>query len=210
MDQEWSGEPIRPQEAFQRDVLCRVVAGFPGGIDENLGGTAAEVAARLDDAGGIDAVRAMPVPERWQVLREIIRVGAAANLRYVAQSREWRAYLGIAGAALSRREAGTGDDPIIEALIDGERRSNERYAAFYEALRVLFDLELRPGLTMALFAAAAASLVEGVAIRATFNPVVFGIRPDGDDGPEWDLFGLGFEALARRFFVMRGEEPPAI
>ena len=96
------------------------------------------------------------------------------------------------------------DQAIIDALVEGENYLVQQYSLWYEDITNALGMELRPGLKMEQFAAAAYAVNEGLALRFTNFPDREGIvltDPDGVDR-EWTLFSIAFEGIIDRFFEL--------
>jgi hypothetical protein len=184
------------QEEFQLDVLCAIA-------DDDIG------------IGLDDTVRAiLPVLEhldrstlegRSAGVRELCRIGGAANLDSLVGSRMWRTWVGV--WALVMTGLSTPDHRSIETSLRlGYEHVTLDYEELYGGLVSHLGLTLRPPLTMRQFVVAAAAMGEGCALRDSVDTDSFRriIRPTGPGGgdQEWTLFGIGLEALAEEFFFI--------
>ena len=138
--------------------------------------------------------------ERTTALRSIIRVGANTSYQNVIEAPERALLIAVYGAL---RSSPAEPDWRHEALALGERNLNTMFSELYGAMGALFGYQVREPFTMAQFAAAGASLVEGMAMRHGFNEEIAMIdRPTGPGGSneEWSLFAVSFEALFTGMF----------
>jgi hypothetical protein len=181
------------QAEFQDDVLALVASAGDSG--DEMGDTAAALMPLLES---ID--RSTP-GGRWLGLSEVCRVGGAASLRALADSRSWSLWVGVWVLAVTspptervRR--------IRQALLDGYGATTDLWSELYSAMLTHVGLRPRAPLTLRQFTVSVGALVEGCALRAGAERDQAAIlRPTGPDGElqEWTLFGIGLEALAFQF-----------
>lgn len=197
----WKDLPIKPQEAFQIDLLCHVAETQVGGSDAEIGETADAIFAVLEATG---PPTELTHEKRAEALVRVVKAGAAQNLYILRTSPGWQVYAGIVASASSRLNANdeTMANPpeLIEALERGAQIAAERYAPLYQGLAEMFGMRLRSGYTMEQFATIAGCLVEGLALRLPFSPHISGVQGPYPGIEEWDLFGVGFLGLLREFF----------
>jgi hypothetical protein len=190
------------QAEYHTDVLLDVLSG-----DENtqeFNDTFAElvpVIAELD----------LSTPEkRRDAMRELCRLGAAANIRALRTSSTSSLWIGI-WALATAGEIDEHKRRIQSALLDGYESVAETYEEAYEALVEYLGFRLRPGLTMRQLTISVGALADGCYLRSRVDSDMDGILlPTGPDGAiqEWTLFGLGLEALALRFFEIDPDWEP--
>ena len=140
--------------------------------------------------------------EREAALREVCRVGGAANIESLLRSEDWSLWIGV-WALATAGEATDQKRQIQQGLLDGYERVAALYQEIYGALADLLRLRIRPGITLRHFTVAVGALAEGCTLRNRVDPDMDGILlPTGRDGAEqeWTIFGLGLEALVQRFF----------
>jgi len=179
---------------YQTDVLATVAS------DDST----SEIEETLDGLTPI-LLDADPSSEesRWSTVREVCRVGAAANMAALSRSTDWSLWIGVwavtsVGSAPARRRS------IERALEQSYEVVTERMERVYQAAMDIVGYRVRPGLTIRQFTIAVAALTEGCVLRNRVDgDQMSGImRPTGPEGKqqEWTLFGLALEALAEKFF----------
>jgi hypothetical protein len=148
---------------------------------------------------------------RWDALRELCRVGGAANIHALRSSGTWSLWIGI-WALATAGEANEHKRRIQSALLEGYESVTEMYLQTYRALAEFLGVRLREGLTMRQLTVSVGALAEGCALRNRVDSDMEGITlPTGPGGEvqEWTLFGLGLEALALRYLEIDPEWDPA-
>jgi hypothetical protein len=193
----------RNQLEFQADVLVAIA------LDENEDEIGVTVRAVDPVLATVDVSSAQ---SRDQAMRELCRVGGAANLHAVRQSTNWPLWIGVwaltvAGEPLDSRNR------VEEALVSGYGAFTERIVQVYGAMTTFLGFRLREQFTLRQFAIAADSLGQGCGLRDRFDHsamegIVRSTGPGG--GPqEWTLFSIAFEGLVRQFFELDPDwEPP--
>lgn len=193
----WQDEHLTPQDALRRATILDLLsipatAGLPATreVNDELFGKSQAIL----ESGTRE--------ERIALKREAIRVVGGFNYLALAESSNWKLYSALRTAAMTRPNV---DPEIMRALIDGENFLVEQYSSWYEEVTSALRMELRPGLKMEQFAAAAYAVNEGLALRVTDFPDREGIMVPGDDGVEreWTLFSIAFEGLIDRFFELK-------
>lgn len=191
------------QADFQTDVIAAVAA--DEGADERMGTVEALVPV-LDDLD-------VSSPQgRLDALRELCRVGGAANIESLRRSENWSIWIGV--WALATVGAHPDQRAKIEsALMEGYSAVTEQYEELYLSLLGILGLRLREGLTIRQFTIAAGAMAEGCALRDRVDGSHMSgiIRPSGPGGEEqpWSLFGIALEALSRQFLELDPEWEPA-
>lgn len=193
----WQDDNHTPQEAFRRAAVLDLLS-IPA-----TAGLPASRAANADlFAEYADVLENGTLAEREALKREGIRQIGGFNYRTLAESSNWKLYSALRIAAMTRPHI---DPAVMQALVDGENYLVEQYCLWYEEITTALGMELRPGLSMQQFAAAAYAVNEGLALRFTNFPDREGIiltDPDGTDR-EWTLFSIAFEGIIDRFFELR-------
>lgn len=140
---------------------------------------------------------------REGALRELCRVGGAANLEAMRRSSTWPMWINIWGLAVSA-EPYEYRERIEAALVSGYDAFNERIEEVYTAMTEFLGYRLRSPFTLRQFTVAADALGEGCGMRdrvddSTMEGIV---RNTGSGGKpqEWTLFAVAFEALVLQFF----------
>ena len=179
---------------YQTDVLATIAADdSTSEIEETLDGLA-PILLNADPSS---------VESRWSTVREVCRVGAAANMAALSHSTDWSLWIGVwavtsVGTAPARRRK------IERALEQSYLTVTERMERVYEAAMEIVGYRVRSGLTIRQFTIAVAALTEGCVLRNRVDgkQMVGIMRPTGPSGEqqEWTLFGLAIEALAEKFF----------
>jgi hypothetical protein len=191
------------QADFQTDVIAAVAA--DEGADERMGTVEAMVPV-------LEQLDVSTPQGRLDALRELCRVGGAANIESLRRSENWSVWIGV--WALATVGAGPDQRAKIEAaLIQGYTAITEQYEELYLALLGVLGLRLRDGLTVRQFTIAVGALAEGCALRDRVDGShMSGIpRPSGPGGQEkpWTLFGIGLEGLALQFLELDPDWEPA-
>jgi hypothetical protein len=179
---------------YQTDVLTTIAA------DDST----SEIEETLDGLTPI-LLDADPSSEgsRWSTVREVCRVGAAANMAALSRSADWSLWIGVwavtsVGSAPARRRR------IERALEESYLAVTDRMERVYQAAMDIVGFRVRSGLTIRQFTIAVAALTEGCVLRNRVDGKHMSgiIRPTGPGGEEqeWTLFGLALEALAEKFF----------
>ena len=143
------------QAEFQDDVLVAVAS------DEGVSEFEQTMAAV---AGVIDAVDLSTEASRWEALREVCRVGGAANMTSLLESTDWPSWIGVwtlsnvVNAPAQRRR-------IEAALLEGYEGFTAHFEQAYLALAGLLGFRLRAPLTIRQFTMAVSALAEGCALR---------------------------------------------
>ena len=148
---------------------------------------------------------------RTESLRELCRIGGAANVDAVRQSSYWP--LSIAVWALAAFDEPTERRRRIEqALVSGYDAFTDRIAGVYAGMAALLGFRLREQFTLHQFAMAADALGQGCGLRDRVDrSKMEGItRATGPDGApqEWALFAVAFEGLVWQFFEIDPEWEP--
>ncbi len=179
---------------FQTDVLVAIAQ------DENEDEFNRTVEAVVPILATVDLTSR---ENRERALRELCRVGGAANVRAVRQSSYWP--LSIAVWALAAFDEPPGQrKKIEEALASGYDAFTNRIAEVYAALAKLLGFRLREKFTLHQFAVAADALGQGCGLRdrvdrSKMEGIARATGPD-DEMQEWTLFAVAFEGLVLQFF----------
>jgi len=185
------GGDASPQDAFRHATVLALlsipaVAGLP---------KTKEFAATQIDAASAELASA-DIDTRRAAVREIIRVVAAFNHDALKDSIDWRLYMALRTAAITRPGA---DDAVMDALRTGEDFLIRSYSDFYTEVAAQAGLRLRAEFDMLQFSTVAYSLNEGLATRLTTSVSQSSITtPDSDS--HWSLFAVALEGLIYRFF----------
>ncbi len=186
----------RNQAEFQADVLV-AVAGTENENEFDL--TVATVAPVLADVDRSTA------DSRAAALRELCRLGAAANLAAMRESRNWPLWMSV--WALAAGAEPLDDRKKIEAALQGGYDTfNQRIQDVYAAIIDFLGFRVRAPFALRQFTVAADSLGQGSGLRDrvddSHNEAI--LRPTGAGGAlqEWTLFGVAFEALVNQFFEL--------
>jgi hypothetical protein len=182
------------QAEFQTDVLVAIAQ------DENDD----EFNLTVKTVGPVLSTVDLTTPEsREEAMRELCRVGGAANVRAVRQSTYWP--LSIAVWALAAFEEPPGHRQRIEAaLVAGYDAFTDRIAEVYAAMAAFLGFRLREQFTLHQFAIAADALGQGCGLRdrvddSKMKGIVRATGPGGEK-QEWTLFAVAFEGLVWQFF----------
>jgi hypothetical protein len=190
------------QADFQTDVLVAIAE------DDN----ADELDRTVEAVEPIVATVDLTTHEsREQALREMCRVGGAANMDAVRGSSYWP--LSIAIWALAIFDEPSGQRKKIElALAAGYDAFTDQAVGVYAAMAELLGLRLRERFTIHQFAMAVDALGQGCGLRDRVDQSKMeGIpRATGPDGEvqEWTLFAVAFEGLVLQFFAFDPDWKP--
>jgi hypothetical protein len=187
------------QADYQADVLASVAA------EDGLGEFDKTIQALGPLIDGLD----LSTPEaRDRSLREVCRVGGAANIFMLLESPNWS--LWIAVWALATADSLRGDQQQIRnqqriraALLDGYDGFTKLWEGAYRALAAVLGMRVRTPLTFRQLTVAVGALAEGCSLRQRVDRQMLKIlRPTGPKGEdqEWTLFAIGLEALLQQFF----------
>ncbi len=196
------GRVWRNQADFQVDVLVTIVLqGIEGEVDLTVGAVA-PILTKAD----------LSSPDsREATLRELCRVGGAANLEAVRRSRNWPLWIGV-WALAATNEPVEYRRRISSALLSGSEDFDQQIEAVYAAMADLLGFRLREQFTIRQFAIAVDCLGQGCGLRDRVdNSSMLGIlRATGPGGrpQEWTLFAVGFESLVRQFFEIDPDWQP--
>jgi hypothetical protein len=183
------------QAEFQADVLAAIA------VEENEGEIDLTVDAVVPILDGAD----LSTPKRReQVMRELCRVGGAANMQAVRESDNWPFWITVWNVATVGEQLDEYRKKIEMALLAGYESFAERIEAVYRGMTGLLGFRLREPLTIRQFSTAADSLGQGFGLRSridrsTTDPIFRSTGPDGGL-QEWTTFAIAFEALVFHFF----------
>ena len=181
------------QRDFQTEVLS-VIAHSPGSSDMDK---ALEALGPL-----LDHADRSSVDSRWHAVRQVCRVGGAANVDALIHTRSWPPWFGVWALIMAGSDT-EGNRPIAEALRRGYEEVTNEWGEAYGSMLAFFGLRLRSPMTLRQLTVAAGALAEGCALRDRVDPESMRriLRPTGPDGEteEWTLFGIGLESLAVLF-----------
>ena len=179
---------------FQSDVLADIA--LEDNQDE-IDLTVGAVAPILENAD-------LSTPENREcTMRELCRVGGAANMQAVRESSTWPLWINVWSVA-SLGEDSADRKKIGAALTAGYESFSKRIEDVYRTVVSLLGFRVREPMTLNQFSVAADSLGQGFGLRDRFDgssaEVVW--RATGPDGrlQEWTLFAITFEALVFHFF----------
>ena len=183
------------QAEFQADVLAAIA------VEENEGEIDLTVDAVIPILDGAD----LSTPQRREdAMRELCRVGGAANMQAVSESDNWPLWINVWILATVGEQLDEHRKRIEAALLAGYESFAERIEAVYQGMTAVVGFRLRQHLTIRQFSTAADSLGQGFGLRsridiAATEPI---FRPTGPDGglQEWTTFAVAFEALVFHFF----------
>ncbi len=184
------------QADFRADVLVAVA------LEQNEDEVDRTVAAVGPAIARLDVT----TPESREVaLRELCRLGGAANLQVMREAGNYPLWLGAWGLALSNEPLDY-RKRIEAALVAGHDAFNERIERVYVSMTSLLGFRLRHPLTLRQFTTAADALGQGCGLRDRFDSrEMEGILlPTGVDGQEqeWTLFAVAFHGLVKQFFEL--------
>lgn len=190
----WQDDDRTPQDEFRRATVVDLLS-----IPATAGLPATRKVFEKFLTDHADILRDGTLHERKQLFCESIRVVGGFNYDSLANSDNWKLYMALRTAAITRPHV---DPALVEVLIAGEDYLIEKYSELYRYVADAFRIQIREGVTMAHFAAAAYAVNEGIATRMTSTPSRTGIPlPDATgEVKEWTLFAIALEAITDRFF----------
>jgi hypothetical protein len=195
------------QADFRADVLVAVA------LEENENEVERTVNAVSPVLTDID----LSSPEaRQRAMRELCRLGGAANLHVMREAGNWPLWVGVWQLALAR-DSPDHQKRIQTALVEGQDAFNEKIEEVYLAVADALGFRLRTPLTLRQFTVAADTLGQGIGLRDQFDSrdidAIWLPTGPNDEAQEWTLFAIGFECLVQRFFEIdpdwrpHGREP---
>jgi hypothetical protein len=190
------------QADFRADVLVAVA------LEESENEVERTVSAVSPALTEID----LSSPEsRQRTMRELCRLGGAANLLVMREGGNWPLWVGAWQLALAQ-ESSDYQKRIQTALVEGHDAFNERIEEVYLAVADALGYRVRAPLTLNQFTIAADALGQGIGLRDQFDSRHMDAiwLPTGANGElqEWTLFAIGFECLVQRFFEIDPEWRP--
>jgi hypothetical protein len=190
------------QADFQTDVLVAIAA------DEGI----TEFEQTLDALTDVFATLDLSTPEsRWAGVRELCRVGGAANMDALADSANWPSWIGVWTLTTSSDRAAV-PGRIERALATGYQSFTAHFEKAYLAMADYVGIRLKGPLTIRQFTIAVGALAEGCVLRTRVDADnMEGLwLPTGPEGElqEWTLFSIGLDALVRQFFELTPEWVP--
>jgi hypothetical protein len=187
------GRIWKDQSDYQLEVLTSIASeDFRSEVDVVIDAVSAVLA-------GVDLSSRS---SRAVALREVCRVGGAANVEALRRSAAWSLWIGIWSIAASSGSS-TERRQLQSALTRGYEAVNRQSEAAFGDLMGLLAIRARAPLTVRQFSDAVGALAEGCSLRDRVNEDMAGImRPTGPDGQEqeWTVFAIGLAALADEFF----------
>ena len=191
------GRVWRDQADFRADVLVAVA------LDEND----TEVGRTVQAVGGVLEEMDLTTPEaRQRTMRELCRLGGAANLQVMREATNWPVWIGAWGLVASPNEPRDYRERIEQAVVAGYDSFNERIEEVYRAMTSHLGFRLREPLTLRQFTIAADSLGQGCGLRDRFDSTHMDgiLLPTGHQGElqEWTLFAIAFDGLVTQFFEL--------
>lgn len=186
-----------PQELFQRTVLRRAVADRNATI-EQLQTIVTEVVVAHGETMS---------PE--ELLREMIRVGGAANVESVAGSTSWQLVIALRSILHSTFERNRDEDLALWMDESEEELRAETIRDVYRPLVELIGLTPRPEYGDRAYEygeISAAAMTEGLAMRYSLQARrhLDGLTHPKDPTREWSLYSLMFEKIVHTFFLPPG------
>jgi hypothetical protein len=192
---------------YQADVLVTVASQDGLGEFEGTFAALSPLFASLD----LSSAEA-----RDRSLREVCRVGGAANILARLESPDWWLWISVWALAMAdtladNDQRASHQQRIRAALLDGYESFTQLWEDAYAGLAALMGMRPRSPLTVRQFTVAIGALAEGCSLRQRLDPGMVGIRrptgPDGED-QEWTVFAIGLEALQYEFFEPDPEWTP--
>ena len=184
------GRSYADQEAFQRDLLARLVQRINEiELDDVVSAVRDVLAqARLDSP-----------EERLSALIEIDRVGSLAHERTMRAVPLWSAWIAAVAAEGDRNRPDFSPE-TFEQLAETVRAETRAFAALFRAIFDHLGFRARSPHTVEDLTVAISALAEGVLVRGRVAPELFAPRPVAVDprveAREWSILGLGIRALS--------------
>ena len=188
------------QAAFQSEVLLRFALEEGSSQFVRTIGPLERLAAVADTR---------TVEKRRQLLQQLCRAGAAANMQAIRKSPTWNAWRGIWAYAFQR----SGRSPkfaeerrvrrlIQRALLRQYEQTTDDYESLFKAVGPVLGFRLRDEFTYRQLTTSVTALAEGCGLRDQVDPGNSRdiLRRTGPrEKQEWTLFGIGLEALLNQF-----------
>jgi hypothetical protein len=180
------------QEQFQFDVLMSLAS------DDD----------RSEFTRTIDAVLPIltkadlsTVDSRRAGLRELCRVGGAANIEALRDSETWPIWIGVwALNASTTLSSPIEIQDLLRSILESELAD---FTEIYASLFAHFGFQIKAGYTINDFTLAVSALAEGCALRDKVGTeqlrVIKRKTGKGNRNQEWTLFSIGLEALMEGF-----------
>ncbi len=181
------------QADFQADVLVAIArdVGRP------------EAGLTVDAVAGVIAeIDLSTAAAREAALREICRVGGAAQVEALAISMNWSLWINVVAVAFSMADSDR-RERMQTALDEGYREVDRFWEETYRGFADLLGLRIREPWTVAEFTRAVTALSEGSSLRRRITGSSELTKlPTGRGGElqEWTMFAVGLEALVHRYF----------
>jgi hypothetical protein len=145
---------------------------------------------------------------RERAMREVCRVGGAANILALLESPHWSLWIAVWALATAESLPAEGQrvenqEKIRRALLAGYEGFTQLWEDAYAALAASLGVRPKSPLTVRQFTVAVGALAEGCSLRQRLDSGMDGIlRPTGPNGEdqEWSVFAIGLEALVRLYF----------
>ncbi len=145
---------------------------------------------------------------RERSLREVCRVGGAANTLALLESPHWSLWIAVWALATAEslrpdEQRADNQEKIRRALLAGYEGFTQLWEDAYAALAASLGVRPKSPLTVRQFTVAVGALAEGCSLRQRLDSGMDGIlRPTGPNGEdqEWSVFAIGLEALVRLYF----------
>ena len=192
------------QAEFQDDVLLSVAVAGDAGDESAVAAGALLPLLASADLTSLEGRRA--------AMTEVCRVAGRIGLEALVSSPSWSLWVGVWVLAVTGPESERGLR-IRQALLDGYEATTGLWMDVHGALAAHLGFRVRWPFDLRHFTVSVGALVEGCALRQGAErgtpPIV---RPTGPDGElqEWNLFGMGLEALTMQYFEPDpGWVPPA-
>lgn len=177
------GRAFEDQEDFQKAVLASLVEVI--GVAE-LDEVSAEILDVLHTAD-------RSTPEgRIRANDELVRRGAMANEKVLAESSLWPIWLGVVAA-----EIGRNDDEMLLRLKKVLAQDTDNFTALYQQIIDFLGFQVRDPFTLEQLTLSIGSLAEGAVIRRTIisehyeRCTIFLI-----DGQPWSLLGVAIKGIS--------------
>ena len=182
-----------PQDLFQREVLQKAIGARDAAITKTI-----EVVTEVITSLGESATP-------HELYQAMIRPGAQTNLEGIRSSPEWRIVIAL-HSLVSARPDHARDPELVAMLDEAEAEWREKIEHdFYRPLQELLGLKPRPAFgddAIQLVILAANALAEGLISKDALTEASAYVDKTWtlEDGNDWGLFALVFEAIVPIFF----------
>ncbi len=136
-----------------------------------------------------------PLEDRMNMLIELCRIAGSMNgyVREPDKGRTWTLWVATWSLAVTDSESG---GRLLPSLRDGEEQMLDQFSELYGVMLDKLGLRIRSPYRLEHLAMLAASLTDGIALRASVIPDRIASAPNARSEGEWNVLGVGLMAVA--------------